>query len=1122
MSKLITVGEVAEFLNVSRMTVYRMIKRGQLRAERIGNQFRIDPLSVPGYLEGEKKPIEEQIPHRKSWGHLQNAWFQKYRPLFLSFVVHQLLEFKPDWIIAVHRKGARFFEALALIPNEYRDKVLYSSAFHWLTEGKLHSGLRGKKILIFDETIQRGRTLSKLRKFFESYGAQVRTIVLVRRRRCMDEGTLQDFKVISCVDLNDRDFAYMVARMLEMITLHSIPLDTDHFRFELKLGEMPVQIHDLEEILASIGPIYFLPSPVNGNELSCYTVEQIDLFDWEKLRLPTWIRKEGVCKIRIYYDPKSKTLHIIPVIFPEAELDSKRALDLIQTIDEPWSPYLIVPEDFSELSEEIQCEMLCRLFTGYCSVKLGLSFLSDFVKLAPQLLKNLQEISVECEDWKKIWGRDLGENIDKVVHSDIEQALLRLRTLPEIRMQHVRKRKSHVSNYLTVDSTEIAEKDVLIEMACQETIKTLRGDIGSKEKCCLSFSELQSAMPSIGLPFLSRAMDILLDGGLIKPDFEVRRLDFAFRGLRVYSLSEYGSWFDDAKAYANKEIANRKLARIVPYVFQRLMKQVDSLSKGVEKVLTQKVFVNLQHDWDYRRFDPLFLGWSPYLYGPMNLVPKKRSPYGGYYSLRQFAEEQKLIDNKLINRGIWAPRQNLGIDEVLDELDPEEADFIEGFIDIYATIYSDGRDETTNILMTLAACRNRKLTYICGFEEVKLWKQNVEAFLDIIERNISYFPRVTENVQKEETLEPLLESIANPHAQLRDKIDRYRHLAELKEQLKVMLTPHPRSSLARGLLERIEVPVDLSDQQPYPVGRLVYYEPVIGIFSNILRQIFSSLKLAYDTRPSIINEKTKDEKNTSWYVKKLVASLPELNQSQELFDRIVYMVDSQQVENELVEILKEIYSKISAALDRDLPPPRSPQASYFFRVDPQAFRKKMLELTSAVKSDVNQLACVVVDAHGFVPLSEWIAQKLDVNPDDVRGALQKCVLSHAQKLSDGCIHFLPVGGDGALVTFASADEAYRFSCRLQGSTDRVIPRFVKIGIAWGDPRADFGAPHGSAFITAYYLTEKIGLSPGKIAITEDVLNRLSDLNQTKCKSLGQHELRNEAEPIRVHEVEWRE
>jgi excisionase family DNA binding protein len=52
-SRLLTVAEVASLMRVSRMTVYRLIRRGQLKAIRVGRNYRVREDDLNGYLESQ-------------------------------------------------------------------------------------------------------------------------------------------------------------------------------------------------------------------------------------------------------------------------------------------------------------------------------------------------------------------------------------------------------------------------------------------------------------------------------------------------------------------------------------------------------------------------------------------------------------------------------------------------------------------------------------------------------------------------------------------------------------------------------------------------------------------------------------------------------------------------------------------------------------------------------------------------------------------------------------------------------------------------------------------------------------------------------------------------------------
>lgn len=59
-AQLLTVGEVADILRVSKMTVYRLIKRGQITALRIGKSFRIRRGDLEEYLRTTQFDADEQ------------------------------------------------------------------------------------------------------------------------------------------------------------------------------------------------------------------------------------------------------------------------------------------------------------------------------------------------------------------------------------------------------------------------------------------------------------------------------------------------------------------------------------------------------------------------------------------------------------------------------------------------------------------------------------------------------------------------------------------------------------------------------------------------------------------------------------------------------------------------------------------------------------------------------------------------------------------------------------------------------------------------------------------------------------------------------------------------------
>ena len=57
-ARFLTVAEVAELMRVSTMTVYRLIKSGQLAAIRVGKNYRIRESEVDRYLSDRSVKVE--------------------------------------------------------------------------------------------------------------------------------------------------------------------------------------------------------------------------------------------------------------------------------------------------------------------------------------------------------------------------------------------------------------------------------------------------------------------------------------------------------------------------------------------------------------------------------------------------------------------------------------------------------------------------------------------------------------------------------------------------------------------------------------------------------------------------------------------------------------------------------------------------------------------------------------------------------------------------------------------------------------------------------------------------------------------------------------------------------
>ena len=67
-ARFLTVQEVADLMRVSTMTVYRIIKSGDLPAVRVGRSFRVRDVDVDAYLGPATRKPADAAPARRAAG----------------------------------------------------------------------------------------------------------------------------------------------------------------------------------------------------------------------------------------------------------------------------------------------------------------------------------------------------------------------------------------------------------------------------------------------------------------------------------------------------------------------------------------------------------------------------------------------------------------------------------------------------------------------------------------------------------------------------------------------------------------------------------------------------------------------------------------------------------------------------------------------------------------------------------------------------------------------------------------------------------------------------------------------------------------------------------------------
>jgi len=1113
--QLLTLEELADFLKLSKMTIYRMVKKKEIPSLKIASQWRFSKKEIESWLlDNKRKDLLEMKQDEKMHSLYTNHPFvQKYKPKFNEFFSQQFRD-RFDHVVLVDRKGAKIIETLDIIPSGYKSIIRYPDSFKWIPDHILRKESEGKHVAIIDEIVQYGRNIKVLRDMFENHNATVKTFVLARRRSFFEMGKTKDPYVNACLDLEDTAFMEFTAEMSRFFLTLGKPLDVDHLLLEIKPAGGIQDIEHLMAYFSSLGQIHFLPVPNVENEDNREVILTLDnpkFFEILDNDVPEGIDHEGVCKLRIFIHPKKGCFYLIPVVFPKLKIQPEGFIEKYLKNGTPFSEFCSLKpfKDFSALNTEIQAGYFYRTISLYLSTMLVSSFINcvNTTNVGFQISSN--NINIQEEDFFRNYGKEIGDYLYELVKRKIHESTKGANKI--------------ILKSKTPENIPYCFSDLDNENICNKVTTLLFEEKMNKESDIertttgLSFTEIKENLPSLSISNISKAFDLLLDRGILKPLDEARPTDVEdeYLYLRTYRKGEYddpiyGNWTEASLAKTNEEFSINKIIRLIPFALERLMQSIPKQKHGVSDILANKIFTNLQHDWDCKNHGPLFLYWKPYYFGPLAGVPKKFGAFGSFYNLKNFGAKYNTYywDD---NSRVFKPNNNNNWRKDLPKyLTPLEEDLFAGLIDVYSSIYTTCNDSSTNILITLSACRNWNLTYIHCYKNLELWKDAFEYFLtmSVLETN---------NID----LEKYLQNIALPISQIEDKLKRYKELINTKEKLENELKSHPRSGLTRKILESIESPPKINNE----ITRIENAYLVISTFNSILRQLFSDLGVAKDTRKSQKDITTGALKDIEWYINKLILILddPLKDETIPLLEKLFQAVKSKTFDEATKTAIKKIYENLKAYYIDDekcLPKP-----SMNKRNDDNKY-KQFLEAQSQIDSE---MAFAYLDIQGYVARAKNICdgidpEKVEDPPDEenVRVDWSNKTKSIINKIAGTHIYNDQSSPDSWSLFSKDANILLDAICKImyEACNEKI---FLKCVITWGNPNIKEGIPYGNSYIIAFKICEESGMVKGnQIVITENLkdkieeryLNALSELGDTTLKYM-------EEEPVKIYKLDWR-
>ncbi|HEX8145024.1 MAG TPA: helix-turn-helix domain-containing protein [Pyrinomonadaceae bacterium] len=1109
--RLLSIDEVAVNLNVSPTTVRRWVRSGKLVGQKAGVQWRFDQSAVrealeQGLLSGASRSpqgAEPFIPYPET------SVFG--RPLLTKWgrsLEQYLDQFQPDHVVVTDRRGSKIWSML--MPSRYTwgNNLWHSTIFKILVPSDLQRIFANKKVLLFDEIMQRGRELHELRQTLEGLGATVMSVVCVRQRSRADAGEVLDYDTLAFEDVDDVQFAERASTVSRMVSLFEPPLDVDHLIVKGRIlpGTQPEQ---LLEQMAKWGLPFIIWHPDNHHKFLAVTLDRPQFFDTGSVNMPDgfsfdW---EAPCKVRFYINLETGVCYSSFIVYPAVE-GPLSAWVKEAAYSGTGKQQRQAAEDEDTLSSTADQAGLRRVYYTFC-MRLALELFNDFVQSGAAQDIGIQiENSLEAIDPAQLratFGKPLGEEMAKRTREIINDLRGGKKLFPDETSYppplHIRREQSSAGSYDVFNCrTEFLE-------AIPQRTQSQDG----KSLAPFSYGDLLRRLPHYSESTVGRVLDYELDRGTAKP--VVQTEFFSRDGLEVAKLwrgfyrGEFGVWFDFDRAEVTyrDEVIQRTLA-LGPIVVEKFLERIGESKMNATHF--NKVFANLQHDWRDSH-NLLYLGWRPYKYGPVAIVPDAASS-GEYKAFERFLIDLKCLTetHETHQTQVWR-RYTPASDAQFPwrKLYEKKTNgvtraHVSGLVRLYAAIQkgcktkriSDPRSSNSSVfrdpLVVLGSARNEDIAYKCAWFEVRDWMaKGEEMILPLLKAHAFSGERPSSPV-----MQTHLEEFAAPARLLFDKIEMYRNLPSLREQIEELCRGGDFDA-SEVLLETIDKEPSFNTNSPRPMQNLVWACNIMRPFSSLVRQILTVCGL---------DKGSTKAQDVNVYLSELLENCPEIKPLEDDLRSCIEQSKEGVLTEDMADCLSKTFYLILSVFDTPgrIPDPRPSTERDRERL---AFQDGLIVRLR----DINlpePYTVSVADIRNLRNLPR-VADIFGFNYEEALEGLLNWVQQTAREIEKrhpGII-LAGISSDNVILAGRNADEVFASTLDLVKETTRRLAAvdnnqfaqfgLLRAGIALHENGVGDDYQGVRPGLIAYELGDKPGQALGTITVTQDVYELLSPASQ---------------------------
>jgi excisionase family DNA binding protein len=849
---LLSVKQAAAYLSVSDSTIRRLLTAGYLPARRVGSQWRFDRGDLDRlHIDHSSTPAAKTgLP---SDANVIPKWAEPRRDFWREALARMLPDPGRTQVIVIDRRGAKAFSMLRPKEFQWGVNLWHSTALKSQSDDDLKRLLNGSDVVVFDEMVQRGRDLAKVRARLEKLEINVRSICLVRRRSVFLDGRLVDLGVEPIEDLSDPEFDEAATFLSRLFDYCEPPLDPEHVIVTGKL-DGALSIAELRDRLTEFGSASLIWNRQDSEDSSvaAVTLDRPLFFDLGPIELPEGIRAvwSGPCKARGYLSQASGRVTLAFITFPSLEGDNIAWRRLVNTTR---GRYQTKVQAHDELDDERMDDEVTAAYLDVCT------------DLSINLLRQAGSAGLfEALGMKAVTGPKkselqafFGPKRGAEMHVQIKAALDAHQS--SISLEQAQRVPLIVDRDRTLSQSVDPHTGQQIVVAALSEAKEARGD--QVTRTGLSYLELIKATRPISESAVSAALDGLLDGVRAKPVVLVRHIPDGRRAERGFDVSEYPG---DTDPYDARDV--HRAQAIAVSAFDKWLGHMyppDRKHEGPHdetEIRVAKLFANLKHDWG--ETSRLAIANHPYKHG---MVPRLETkvPWVSEeprYLVRQLTEASLLAKRHAERSDRYSIREGVDVKKLVNRahLSGHEKSQIGSLVRAYALIQENckvtrPRSEASipsvfgDPLVVLASARNEKIAYECALFEVRDWIAiGRQLFRVLVGHGLDDIPdrKLAREVHGQAV------AFAQAVAFLFGKLAMFEAVPQLRKDLVSLFDEHELDA-GEIILETVDAAVvwqhDYSETDT-PMGVLRSAYAVIRPFTSFVRQALTTFGLETDGR----------------------------------------------------------------------------------------------------------------------------------------------------------------------------------------------------------------------------------------------------------------------------------